>query len=118
MEYLCTGADLFQLTVTDFIIKAGLRCGPPRRLPRATTCEGSYGVTGIIGNMVLVRSFFPHAKEFLRKFPQFGHVTSKIFARIFLGRKTFYQTYWFMGTPTYLGLALFIIIIIIPRQAD
>ena len=71
--------------------------------------------------MVLVGSFFPPAKEFLRKFPQFGHVTSEIFASIVLGRKTFYQTYRFLGKPTYLGLALFIIIIttiIIPRQAD
>ena len=40
--------------------------GPAGKLPGAQTYKGRQHITGIIGNMVLVDSSFPHAKEFLR----------------------------------------------------
>ena len=47
----------------------------------AHTYKGRQVVTGIIGNMVLVNSLFPHAEEFLRKLS----APSKIFSIPVLG---------------------------------
>jgi len=50
---------------------------------------GSWEVTGIIVNVVLVNSGFKHAKEFLWKLSLFGYAPSKMFASPVLGRRSF-----------------------------
>jgi hypothetical protein len=70
---------------------AGLRGGPAEQLPGAPTCNGRY-VTGIIGSMGLVNLGYHTRKKCSDKYPQFGHVPSKIFASPTVGRKSLNNT--------------------------
>jgi hypothetical protein len=61
-----------------------LRGGQAGQPPEPLTYKGRYDVFEIIGNMVLVNSDFV-VKEFLRNYPQLGHVSSKSFTQPFPG---------------------------------
>jgi hypothetical protein len=57
-----------------------LRGGQARQPPEPLTYKGRYDVFEIIGNMVSVNLDFV-VKEFLRNYPQLGHVSSKSFTQ-------------------------------------
>ena len=59
---------------------ARLRSRPAGQPPEALPYKGRYDVFEIIGDMVLVNLGFA-VKEFLRNYPQLGHVSSKNFTK-------------------------------------
>jgi hypothetical protein len=67
--------------------RAGLKDEPAGQLPRVLTYKGCWDVTGIIGNMVPVKSGFHTWKNFSENYPHFGHVPLNMFARHVLGQK-------------------------------
>jgi hypothetical protein len=56
-------------------------------------------ITGIITDMVLVNSGFPHMKEFPEHYLHFGYASTETFASPVLGQKKF-KEYWFEGMPS------------------
>ena len=67
--------------------KASLGGGPAGQLSRMTSCKRQQNITGIVRNLVLVHSGFPHAKKFSKNYLQFGHAPSKTLTIPVLGRK-------------------------------
>lgn len=64
------------LNELSIAFRTELRGGPAAR-----------GITGMIGNVVLVNSSFHTRKDFSENYLQFGHASSKCFASPVLGRK-------------------------------
>jgi len=69
-------------------IRAELRGEPAGYLPDTPTYKGRQDVTRIIGNIMLVHSGFPNAKELLCKLSAVLTYTLKTFASLVLGPKS------------------------------
>jgi len=79
-------ADLCTCNYVD--VRTGLRGGPTALLLKAPTYKRCLDVTGIIINMVLVNSDFPHMRKFPENYLHFGCASSKMFASPVLGQKS------------------------------
>lgn len=66
---------------------ASLGGGPAGQLSRMTSCKWHQNITGVVRNLVLVNSGYPHAKNFSKNYLQFGHAPSKTFTIPFLDWK-------------------------------
>jgi hypothetical protein len=85
---------------------ARLRDGPGGHLAGAPTLNGCYDVTGILGKMVLVITYFLHAKECLRMLSALWIWTLRTSGQLCPELKVF-QGYRFEGAPTCVVPALY-----------